>query len=472
MDKKKHGFSLAFRNLRYKLRIAFYLMSVLPLLVTAYLASSYILPKAGLRVDIVISLVISVIIAAAGFFVVKGVFDRIISVSSEARLIAAGDINRRVVTDTYDEVGDLGGALNQLTGRIRSNMDELKDYSEKTTEINIEIQKRVILLSSLMQISSLIAQGAKIDDILKVTTQKSRLLANSETAYLLCRNKGQKAFSVKVVDGMNASDILRADLEPESDALSKVISFRKQLIMDKGNTIPPELTSVFQGKFKLKNTLALPVHLKAEVIAVLGIGNNLDSFTYRKDDMELLDIFAKQIAISVENDTLIHRVEKLEVNDALTGLFNEAFIRNRLQEEIRRSIVYQRPCGFILLNIDDFRKFQDKFGSLQAESTIKRIAFLIRDSVREIDRVGRVGDDEFAVVLPEKNKRQSQEIAEDIRKKVVFSFNEEQDPDRKFTVSGGVSENPLDGITTEELISKAKASLNLAKMQGKNRIMG
>jgi len=114
------------RGLKYKLRIALYLMTVLPLLVTGYIISTYLLPVMGFKLEIIISLSISVMIAVLGFFIVKEVFDRVLSVSTEAKLIAAGDISRRLSLDRDDEVGDLGDALNQLTHRIRSNMDEWK----------------------------------------------------------------------------------------------------------------------------------------------------------------------------------------------------------------------------------------------------------------------------------------------------------------------------------------------------------
>jgi diguanylate cyclase (GGDEF)-like protein len=277
---------------------------------------------------------------------------------------------------------------------------------------------------------------------------------------------------MKAVDGISSHYFQTITIVPDEGLFDNVIKANRPLIVDKRMAFPKELNEYFYEKFKLKNTLAIPVYLRGKVIAILGIGNNKEKFSYKNDDVELLDIFAKQIAISMENDLLLHQVEKLEIKDSLTGLYNESFIVKRLQEEIRRSIVYQRPCGFILLNVDNFAKFQQKFGSLQAESMLKRIAALIRDSVSEIDRVGRMGDDEFAVVLPEKSKRKAQDIAEEVRKKIAFSFGEEQDPDKRLTVSGGVSENPLDGINAKELIAKAKASVNLAKIQGKNRILG
>jgi len=96
---------------------------------------------------------------------------------------------------------------------------------------------------------------------------------------------------------------------------------------------------------------------------------------------------------------------------------------------------------------------------------------LIKNSVSEIDRVGRTGDNEFAVVLPEKNKRNAYRIAEEIRKKIEEVFQSEPQINKRITISGGVSENPLDGTTAEELISKATDLLKTAKIKGKNQIL-
>jgi len=470
MVKKADKFSLDSRGLKYKLRIAFYLMSVLPLLVCIYLVSNYVLPRVGLKIDITVAIFISIIIAVAGFFVLKEVFDRILSVSTAARLIAAGDINRKLEVEKKDEVGVLGESLNQLTSRIRSNMDELKSYSERTTEINIEIQKRVIVLSSLLQVSSLISQGAVLDDILKLTTEKARLLANSDVAYLLYRLENQEIFNMKIADGVNSNYLLKIKISVKDNLFSRAINTSRPLILDKQSELDKNFVADFYENFRLKNTLAIPVFIRGRVTAILGIGNAREAFMYKKEDVELVDIFAKQIAIAIENDILMNKIEKLEIKDALTGLYNLTFIKGRLQEEIRRAITYRRPCAYINFDVDNFNKYVQSFGSLQAEATLKKIATLMRDSVGEIDRVARSGDDEFAILLPEKNKRQAYEVAEDIRKKIEYSYSEEQDVNKKITVSAGVSENPLDGVEAEELLRVAKDLLGTAKKLGKNRV--
>lgn len=462
---------LSSRSLRRKLNIAFALMSVLPLLVCIYLGSNYIFPRFGLKLDVTATILISIFTAIIGFFVIKEILNYILSITKEAKLMAAGDINRRVDIPTSDEMNELGQALNQLTQNIRNKMEELKVYGERTTEINIGIQRRVLALSNLLQISSLISHDAKLEDVFKIALEKSRLVGDAETAYLLCKDEGKENFYMKAVDGINSDVLSKTIVEPQENIYLKSIRANKPFILDKNNYLSEDLRKSFYEKFKVKNTLAQPIYLKGKAVAIMGIGNNRENFSYTKDDIELLDVFAKQIAIALGNEALNSRINKLEIKDVLTGLYNETFIRNRLQEEIKRAIACQRPCAFVLLNIDNFAKFHQKFGQLQAEAILKRAALLVKECVSEIDRVARIGDNEFAIVFPEKNKRKAKELAEEIRKKIEFVFGVEQDLDRRITLSGGVSENPLDGVNADELITKAKETLDSAKTQGKNCIV-
>jgi diguanylate cyclase (GGDEF)-like protein len=463
--------SLVSRGLNYKLKIAFNLMSILPLLICIYLVSSYIIPYIGLKFDIIAAIAISIIIAGTGFFVLKEVFDRVLNLSNEAKLMAAGDMNRSVVTGHEDEVGDLGSALNQLTMRIRSNMDELKQYSERSAVINIEIQKRVVILSGLLNISTLFSEGAKLNDLLRVITDKARLIADSDVSYLFYRDEGYDIFKMKNINGLSVNGLLKFEQGPGDGAYEFIAKLNNPIILDNSNKISRVAEQLFCETLGLKCALAIPLYFKGRVTGVLGVGRRDECRDYANDDIEMLDIFAKQAVIAIENDALVRKAEKLEIKDALTGLYNASFIRERLQEEIKRAIVYQRPCAYILLNIDNFRQFEGKFGALMAEAVLRRVATLIKNCVSDVDRVGRVSMDEFVLILPEKNKRQSKDLAESIRKTIEFAFSEEQDPAKRLTVSGGISENPLDGITAEELINKAEELLKTAKSGGKNRIV-
>lgn len=471
MNKEISRFSLNSRTIKQKLMVAFHLMSILPILVCAYLVSNYIIPKIGFRIDVIVFLVVSVLVAIVGLLVIKEIFDRLSSVSNDARMIAAGDISRKLIVGNRDEVGELGNVLNQLTQRIRGDMNELKNYSAKTAQINLEIQKKIIILSNLMQVSSLISQGTKLEDVLRAAVEKSRFLANSDTAFLLFKDENKEPFYVKVADGAKADYLLTVSVNAKEDLYNKAFNLNKLLILDKQNSLNDNLTVDFFARFQVKNFLSMPIFLRGRVKAVLGIANTRENFLYSKDDIELLDIFSKQIAIAIENDILTQHIESLQTKDVLTGLYNKAFIESRLQEEIKRAIIYQRPCAFVVFNIDNFKNYREKFGLIAAEAALKKAAGLIRDTITDVDRAGRTNDDEFSLILPEMNKRQAREIAEGIRKKAELSFNAGADKNKCLTFSAGVSENPLDGIEAEQLISKAKELLSKAKAGGKNQVV-
>ncbi|MEI6863360.1 MAG: GGDEF domain-containing protein, partial [Candidatus Omnitrophota bacterium] len=157
------------------------------------------------------------------------------------------------------------------------------------------------------------------------------------------------------------------------------------------------------------------------------------------------------------------------IKDDLTDLYNKTFIMNRLEEEIRRAIFYQRPCSFIAFNIDNFRKFRDTYGELAAEEALKRVAKIIRDNLTPVGKAARIGGDDFAMLLPEKNKKEAVYIAEELRKKIETA-NLLRQGTASLTVCCGVGENPIDGSTAEEIYKKAVAAVKEAKSLGKNRV--
>lgn len=287
-----------------KLIFAFQLMFIFPFLVCLYLVLNYILPKFGYKINIIALVVISIFVALAGFLVIKKIFDRLAWLAKEAKLIAAGDINRKLSVVCGDELGVLADSVNQLAERIRGNMDELKQYKEKVSELNLENQKRSLELSNLTQISSLIAQGSEFTDLLRIIVEKARLLAGSETAFLLFKEANSDSLQMKIADGASVDYLISVKVSANEGIYNKALNLNKLLILDKQNSLSDNLTVDFLEKFQLKNCLAMPVFLRGSVKAVLGIGNMRESFLYGKNDIELLNIFSKQVAIVIENNSL------------------------------------------------------------------------------------------------------------------------------------------------------------------------
>lgn len=186
-----------------------------------------------------------------------------------------------------------------------------------------------------------------------------------------------------------------------------------------------------------------------------------------------LNILAKRMKEKIEELYNLSRIiENSKIKDDLTSLYNERYIKERLSEEIKRAITYQRPCSLILFNVDDFAKYSKLHGEPAVTLVLKKLAGIFSQHISDIDRAARIGDDKFAILLPEKNKRTAIQIADQICKRIEKTFKDELDPSKGLTVSGGISENPIDGNTADEIFAKADAYLAEAKTEGKNRVVG
>lgn len=157
--------------------------------------------------------------------------------------------------------------------------------------------------------------------------------------------------------------------------------------------------------------------------------------------------------------------------DELTQLYNYRYFARALNAEVLRSHRYNSPLSLAVFDVDDFKYYNDINGHLAGNRALKKLAAIIRKSVRDVDMPTRYGGEEFALILPETNKEGSFVISERIRKAVAKSRfpKGELQPLKRFSISSGVSTLDVDAGSAEELIKKADQALYVAKSRGKNQ---
>ncbi len=184
---------------------------------------------------------------------------------------------------------------------------------------------------------------------------------------------------------------------------------------------------------------------------------------------ELEDLTRSLRTISSNARELLDKVDKLTLKDKLTGLYNASYIRERLNEEIQRAIHYQRPCSFVYFVIDDFDQFTLINGAAAAESVLKSMANILNAELSEFDRAARIQKGEFGIIFFDKNKKKAieftQGILRSISKSSFVKFG-----GGEMTLSIGLSENPLDGVTAHDLYTKAQDRSKASAQKGKNQI--
>ncbi len=181
---------------------------------------------------------------------------------------------------------------------------------------------------------------------------------------------------------------------------------------------------------------------------------------------EIQDLTRSLQKISKNAKELLEKVERLSLKDKLTGLYNAAYIRERLDEEIQRAIHYQRPCSFAFFTLRHFDAYVEKYGEAVSEETLKKVAGVLNHEMREFDRAARVGRGEFVIILPDKNKKKCIEMVEKIDRG-IRELNLQLSPAETLTLAAGVSENPIDGVQADSLYIKAQDRMKVAFSQGK-----
>jgi diguanylate cyclase (GGDEF)-like protein len=208
------------------------------------------------------------------------------------------------------------------------------------------------------------------------------------------------------------------------------------------------------------------------VVGVLAIG----SATRRElttAELDRLHVIGNQSSLALQNALLHGELERLSVTDRLTELYNHGYFEQRLEEEINRAQRFGHVLSLIMMDIDDFKLFNDTYGHPRGDRVLRCVSDTITATLRDIDFAARYGGEEFVVVLPETDTDGARAVAERIRAevgKLSYSGIGVDDSVRK-TISVGVATFPTHARTGASLIVAADQAMYVAKRSGKNAVV-
>ncbi|MPM66219.1 hypothetical protein SDC9_113126 [bioreactor metagenome] len=211
--------------------------------------------------------------------------------------------------------------------------------------------------------------------------------------------------------------------------------------------------------------VAVPLIVQDKVVGVLNIDID-DGRTLQSYDLDLLRSLASQIAMTIAHASHVAKVELQAITDGLTGLYNYRYFRAMLDQELKRSIRYNRPLSLIMIDVDHFKHYNDNNGHRAGDEALCIVASLIRSCCRDVDFAVRYGGEEFAVLLPETKLEEAEVLAERLRQSIAeyYFTNRETQPNGKLTISAGVAGYPNDASSALELVDHADTALYKAKV--------
>jgi diguanylate cyclase (GGDEF)-like protein len=182
-------------------------------------------------------------------------------------------------------------------------------------------------------------------------------------------------------------------------------------------------------------------------------------------------IFCPQISLSFERLRLMREVNEKSRTDGLTGLYLKRYFIERLLDEIRRERRYRSGFRIIMLDIDNFKLINDKYGHLTGDKVLIAVSKILVDYAKNGCMVGRYGGEEFIIFMPSSVEKEALALANGINKTVAAKKFKSGDKTFNVTISAGLSNYPGDGDSIDAVINAADIALYEAKRSGRNAVV-
>jgi diguanylate cyclase (GGDEF)-like protein len=223
-----------------------------------------------------------------------------------------------------------------------------------------------------------------------------------------------------------------------------------------------------------RSYIGVPLKNENRIVGVMGFSIGKIS-AFRVEDFDMVRTLSHLISAGLEKAELFRKTLELSRVDELTGLLNYRVLIEKLEEEVRRKMRTGREFSFIMIDIDDFKRINDRYGHLEGSRLIAQMGPLLKMACRtgSTDTCFRYGGEEFSILLAETNLEEAMAVAERVRKSIdEYPFSVKvAHPYEKVTVSLGVSIMDRDSEkNSPDLIHQADIALYRSKSLGKNRV--
>jgi len=352
--------------------------------------------------------------------------------------------------------------------KIRSHERRLQAGKEALERANDELERRLAEIFFTHEFFKALTSFSSVDDVCSLIVDGANGILGAEISCIYLFEREDWTLRLRASQGRS------------EDAFEPIISVRDSILGSAFRDGTVQESDVAYGSDSagwaripedIRSQAAVPLRTGDYVMGVMVIASS----AYRdltQAEMERLQVIGNQSSLSLQNALLHGELERLSVTDRLTELYNHGYFQQRLEEEIGRATRFGHELALIMLDIDDFKEFNDTYGHPRGDAVLCAVSRIIKENLREIDVAARYGGEEFIVVLPETDADGARAVAERIRDSVAatrFETGEEIAPVHK-SVSLGVAAYPAHAQTQSRLVDAADRAMYAAKREGKNRV--
>jgi len=379
-------------------------------------------------------------------------------------------------TPRFDDQKKFTSSLAVLT-----DITEMKRSEEALRKIKIQLEETVRQLARRNEEANLFIQmgdafqmAQNESEIISLGINYLRRLFNQESGTLYLQT--QPGWPLEAKDSWGEKEFRVKDFLPgECWAMRKS---EMHFVEDKSLDIPcPHL---IQEEKISGPTLCVPLVSFGEAIGVLVMtccqekeGLSMEEVeNYRKVRQSLALHFSQRLATALSSMRLRESLKEQSIRDPLTDLYNRRFLEETLTRELYRAQRSESVIAVMMLDLDHFKKFNDRYGHDAGDAVLEAVARVLKRSVRREDIVCRFGGEEFTIIMPGNTKEAARRRAELILDRVRhLEIQHGSHVFPQLTISIGLAFFPQDGDSADDLIQAADWALLEAKRQGRNRLV-
>ena len=328
---------------------------------------------------------------------------------------------------------------------------------------------KMLDLSTAMKVSQIISSEIVLNRLLQMIMHESITNAGAQRGYLILESDGGLTIEASEDVVKNESLVLQSlALKDCPDICHSIVNYvyhsGENIVL--GNAAQEGLFThdPYITRVQCKSILCAPIRSKGKLSGILYIENNLTENAFTPERLEVLRSFSVQAAISIENARLF----ELATTDGMTKLYVHRYFQLLLDQEIKRSQRHNKKFSLIMMDIDNFKSFNDTYGHQLGDRVLKDVAGAAKKISRAEDIAARYGGEEFVMILPETDSVQAMIFAERIRASVAEIEIPYEGQTLHVTISLGVSTYPDHSEDKEALIHAADEALYTSKHKGKN----
>ncbi|RME35086.1 MAG: sensor domain-containing diguanylate cyclase [Deltaproteobacteria bacterium] len=326
-------------------------------------------------------------------------------------------------------------------------------------------------LKTLVNVAQVVVSSLNLDEVLDNILVSAMTMLDMPAGSIALYDESTSSMHLKLAHGLSESFTARASWQVRPGGLTAHI-------LDKGQVYAIEDTrcaEVFSNPLALaegiRSLVAVPLKIQEKIIGILYV-DDFSPRQFSKIQLETMAILGSFASMSLDNARLYARTVELACTDGLTGVFNHRHFKKCLVDELGRARRYGQSFALLMFDIDDFKSFNDRFGHPEGDRVLVAVADILRDTLRDCDRVFRYGGEEFIALLPETEITQALAAAERCRIRIAGEAAQRAlgAGDEQITVSVGVAVFPRDAETFDGLLKVVDQLMYLAKKRGKNKV--